>query len=176
MAGINLSQSIQEKQALARGKFFDRGLFVNIAIFLLVVAAYGGSTWYLGTIEEELVVLQVSSAEKLAGLKGPSVNRVADVRSRIDTIDENLKANPDPGVVFAGLERVVLPAIRITEYTHRQTEGLITVGGVTSSLRYLAQQMLSLKKLDGVQTVHAESIKYADDGQIDIPADTHRRW
>jgi hypothetical protein len=168
MAGINLSQSIQEKQALARGKFFDRGLFVNLSVFLLVAAAYGGSTWYLGTVEDELTTLQASAVEKLASLKGASVNRVADVRYRIDTIDDNLKANLDPGSAFADLERSVLPTIRITAYEYQPETGNIALGGVTASLRYLAQQMLALKNLKGVQSVHAENVTYAENGQIEF--------
>jgi|GEM_PF-5694207 len=160
MGSINLSQSIQEKQALARGKFFDKGFFINATVLLLIVSAYATSEWYLSRLEAELLSLQTSSADKTATLNGPTVNRSVDVRNRIVTIVANQKRNMNPQLVFSDLERIVVPAITLTGYTQSNAFGTVDIAGMTINLRYLAQQMFAFKRLEGVQSVHAESIKY----------------
>jgi hypothetical protein len=160
MGSINLSQSIQEKQALARGKFFDRGFFINLSVLILIVGVYGGSVWYLGELKDELASLQASSAEKTATLNGPIVNRSVDIRERIDTAMRNQAVNPDPQAAFSDLERATLSAIQIREYRQIEEEQLIVVVGITDSFRYLAQQMLAFKNLESVASVHVEEVGY----------------
>ncbi len=168
MAGINLSQSIQEKQAIARGSFFDKGFFINTAIFLLVMGLYGGSQWYLGTLEDELVTLQSDATTKTAGLKGKEADRAADLSVRLKTMAINLEAGTEPKEVLQELEQLTIANIKLTGYLYRKSDQRIIVRGVTTNLKYLAQQMLSYKKTTGVSSVHAESVKYNDAGQIEF--------
>lgn len=168
MAGINLSQSIQEKQAIARGSFFDKGFFINTAIFLLVAALYGGSQWYLGTLETELVTLRAESAQKTAGLKNKEADRATDLSTRLKAIEANLQAGSDPKDAFQELEQLTVANIKLTGYLYREFEQELIIRGVTTNLKYLAQQMLSYKKLTGASSVHAESVKYNDAGQIEF--------
>ncbi len=168
MAGINLSQSIQEKQAIARGSFFDKGFFINISIFILVAGLYGGSVWYLGTLEDELVTLQADSAQKASGLKNADADNAVDLKVRLEAIAANLKSDPNPNDAFEALEQNTVPSIRITDYIRGQSDSIIIIRGVTTNLRYLAQQMLSYKKISGVASVHAEIVKYNDVGQIEF--------
>jgi Tfp pilus assembly protein PilN len=156
MAGINLSQSIQEKQALARGSLFDRGFFANIGFFLLVLIIWGGTNWYAGKLTDELTVLQ------------QEVNRIADFRDRLDTIEENLDSQPDPRSVFQELERYVVPTVRLTRFAYQQEDRRILIDGITDNLRYLAQQMLSFKRLSGVERVHAALVEYNKDGKLEF--------
>lgn len=168
MAGINLSQSIQEKQAIARGSFFDKGFFVNTAIFLLVAGLYGGSQWYLGTLEDELVTLQGDAATKTAGLKSKEADRAADLSTRLKTIGMSLEAGTEPKEALQELEQLTITNIKLTGYSYQESEQLLTIRGVTTNLKYLAQQMLSYKKIVGASSVHAESVKYNDAGQIEF--------
>jgi hypothetical protein len=168
MAGINLSQSIQEKQALARGSLFDRGFFANIGFFLLVLIIWGGTNWYAGKLTDELTVLQQENAQKTSGLKGDEVNRIADFRDRLDTIEENLDSQPDPRSVFQELERYVVPTVRLTRFAYQQEDRRILIDGITDNLRYLAQQMLSFKRLSGVERVHAALVEYNKDGKLEF--------
>lgn len=160
MGSINLSQSIQEKQAQARGKFFDKGFFVNVTIFLIVAGGYGFSIWYLGSLEDALLELQTNSSDKTATLKGPEVNRAVDIRERVDTIRINQSANPDPRLAFSDLEKVTLSTIQIWQYHRIEEDQAVVVRGVTESLRYLAQQMLAFKQLEYVEGAHVEEVKY----------------
>ena len=169
MGSINLSQSIQEKQSLARGKFFDRGFFINLTVFLLIVMVYFGSIWYLGKLEKELAALQINSADKTVTLSGQSVNYAVDIRERIDIISNNHAVNPDLRQTFLNVERLTLSTIQLKSYAQKEAEQSVLIEGTTESLRYLAQQMLAYKRLEGVQSVHAEEIKYNEEnGKIDF--------
>lgn len=168
MAGINLSQSIQEKQAIARGSFFDKGFFVNAAIFLLVAGLYGGSEWYLGTLETELATLQTDVVGKTAGLKSKEADRATDLAVRLKTIETNLQFGSEPQDAFRELERLTIPNIKLTGYLYRESERLLIIQGMTTNLKYLAQQMLSYKKLAGVSSVHAETVQYNPTDQIEF--------
>jgi hypothetical protein len=168
MAGINLSQSIKEKQALAQGSFFDRGFLINVVIFLAVLGLYGGLHWYLGTLGEELSVLQAESKQKTAELKGANADVVTDFHARMTAIGTNLPLNPDPLDVLGELEQMTLPTIRLTEYARHQAKSELGVQGVTTNLKYLAQQMLAYKRAVGVTSVHVESVKYNDTGEIEF--------
>ncbi len=168
MAGINLSQSIQEKQAIARGSFFDKGFFINTAIFLLVAGLYGGSQWYLGTLEDELVTLQGDASTKTVGLKSKDADRATDLAVRLKAMAMNLEAGTEPKDALQELEQLTIANIKVTGYVYQEGERLLIVRGVTTSLKYLAQQMLSYKKISGASSVHAESVKYNDAGQIEF--------
>lgn len=168
MAGINLSQSIQEKQALARGSFFDAGFFVNAAIFLLVIASYGGAYWYQGVLEDELAGLNAESIEKTVGMKGEDTDRAKDLQIRLNAIEEGLKTPSDPKSTLEELEQSTLQTIRLTRYLQVRENYEITIEGVTTNLRYLAQQMLVFKRLAGVASVHVESVTYNKAGEIEF--------
>ncbi len=171
MAGINLSQSIKEKQELARGNFFDRGFFINVAIFLTVAVLYGGSYWYLGTVEATLTGLQAELVQRKAAMKNADSDAVTDFHVRLAAIGTGVQANPDPRDVLGALEQLTLPMIRVTGYERsRSGTAGVTLGiqGVTTNLRYLAQQMLAYKRMAGVTSVHVESVEYNDAGQIEF--------
>lgn len=168
MSGINLSQSIQEKQALARGTFFDKGFFINTAIFLLVVGLYGGSQWYLGTLEDTLAILHGDASTKIAGLKGNAANQAADLAARLKVITANLESVKEPNTILGELERFTIADIRVTNYSYGEEKQAISISGVTTNLKYLAQQMLSYKKMTNVSSVHVEAVGYSETGQIEF--------
>ncbi|MFZ1654793.1 MAG: hypothetical protein WAT84_03115 [Candidatus Moraniibacteriota bacterium] len=171
MAGINLSQSIKEKQALAQGNFFDRGFFINVAIFVVVLGLYGGSYWYLGTFEAKFTSLQAELVQRKVAMKNNQSNAVTDFHVRLAAIGTGVRANPDPRDALGELEQLTLPMIRVTEYQRSQsgtTGAALGIQGVTTNLRYLAQQMLAYKQAAGVTSVHVQSVKYNDAGQIEF--------
>ncbi len=166
MAGINLSQSIQEKQAIARGSFFDKGFFINMTIFLLVAGIYGGSQWYLGTLEDELATLEGEVSLKTAGIKSEDTNQATDLSARLKSIAGSFGAGVEPADAFRELEQLTIADIKLTGYSYQVAEGGILINGVTTNLKYLAQQMLAYKKFVGVSAVHVEDVEYDMTGQI----------
>lgn len=168
MAGINLSQSIKEKQALAQGNLFDRSFFINVAVFLVVLGLYGGSQWYLSSIETRLTTLRAESMAKEASMKNADADSIADFHARLATIETNLESNPDPKAAFDELEQKTLPPIRVTRYEWQQLERELHIFGVTTSLKFLAQQMLNYKKISGIASVTVQGVKYNDAGEIEF--------
>jgi hypothetical protein len=168
MAGINLSQSIKEKQAIAQGRMFDRGFFINVVVFLVVIGLYGGSHWYLGSVEEQYTALQSDLLARKASGRNADSNAVADFQVRLATMRKGIASNPDPKAAFDELEQLTLPSIRLTGYRWLQSDKELNILGVTTSLKSLAQQMLSYKKAGGVAAVHVVGVKYNDAGEIEF--------
>lgn len=168
MAGINLSQSIKEKQAIAQGRMFDRGFFINVVVFLVVIGLYGGLHWYLSSIEEQYTMLQSELLTKKASSKNADSNAVTDFQVRLVTMKNGIASNPDPKAAFDELEQLTLPSIRLTGYRWLQSDKELNILGVTTSLKLLAQQMLSYKKAGNVASVHVVGVKYNDAGEIEF--------
>lgn len=169
MGSINLSQSIQEKQALARGKFFDRGFFINLSILILIAGAYGGSIWYLGKLDKELAALRATLAEKTISLKDPeissSVDRAVDIHERLGAITINQAVNLNPNSIFSDLEKASLESIQITAYIRSDAERAIEVSGTTDNLRFLAQQMIAFKRIEEIDSIHVDEVTYDEDSR-----------
>ncbi len=166
MSGINLSQSIQEKQAQAQVKFFDRGLVVGIVILILVAIVAAGLRWYVGTLETRMTELDTLIAQKTATLKGQSIDRLVDFSERIKAIDEHIKSEPNPTDILKILEDNTLTSIQLTSFRYSRMEHEVSVSGMTRSLKEVAQQMLVLKNLDIAEDVSVEGIVYDESGNI----------
>ncbi len=166
MAGINLSQSLQEKQTQARGKIFDRSFLLTIVAFVLLLGVFGGARWYVSSLEEKMLALDQSISEKTASLRGKEVNRVVDFSQRVEAISKHLATEPDPMLVFRQLELYTLPSVRLMDYQYDRKENEAIVGGLASTLKEVAQQMLALKNMSGVDKITVESIDYDENGKI----------
>lgn len=166
MAGINLSQSLQEKQAQAHGKFFDRSFFFTIGGLVLLLAVFGGARWYVGSLEKKMAALEQTISEKTASLRGKEVNRIVDFSRRLEAIDKHLAVEPDPVAMFRQLEIYTLPTIRLTAYEYDRSESVIKLHGSSNTLKEVAQQMLAFKNIAGVQKITVENIDYDADGKV----------
>lgn len=166
MAGINLSQSLQEKQTLARGKFFDRGLLFTIVGFVLLLMVFGGLRWYVGTLDKKMIELDRAVAEKTASLRGKEVNRIVDFSRRLEAIDKHLALEPDPTSMFRQLEMHTLLTVQLTGYEYDRRTGEIKLHGSSNTLKEVAQQMLAFKNIDGVSKITVENIDYGKDGKV----------
>ena len=160
MAGINLSQSLQEKQEQARGNFFDKGFYFNLGVLVLTLAVYGGVHWYLGKLESESAALDTQAMEKIQALKGPEAQRVADFRERVDDVKINLAVEPNPTDVFKTLESLSIPNIRLTKYEEDWKDQLVKVAGETDNLKFIAQEMLAFKKIPRFTKVTVGNVSY----------------
>ena len=168
MAGINLSQSLQEKEAHARWSFFDKGFFISFSIFLVAAITYGGVFWYQTSLEKKVTGLQNQITEKQARLKGSEVERVVDFRERLDMIGKNLDSQPDPTDLFSVLEGSVIPSIRLTRYRENWVDRTVEIDGVTDNFKFLAQEMLALKKNEGFSKVAVSKVEFKDEGKLEF--------
>lgn len=166
MAGINLSQSIQAKQAQAKVRFFDRGLVFMVVIIILLLVSFGASRWYLGTLKERMAALDTEVNTRTASLKGGEVDRVADFVDRLGFIDEYLSTETDPIALLADLERFTLPSVRLTLFEHVAGEKKTRIGGEAASLKEIAQQMATFKQMDGVREIAVEKVEYNKEARL----------
>lgn len=166
MSGINLSQSIQEKQAQAQVKFFDRGLVAGIVILVLIAIGTVGIRWYVGTLETKMTELDTLITQKTATLKGQSIDRLVDFSDRMIAISDHIKSEPNPVDIFNFVEENILTSIRLVDFRYNRTNHRVFVEGIAPSLKEVAQQMLVFKSADTVESVHVESIVYDETGVI----------
>lgn len=166
MAGINLSQSLQEKETRARGKFFDRGFWFTIIGLVLLLAVFGTLRWYAGSFDAKMLELDRAVTEKTASLRGKEVNRIVDFSRRLETIDKHLSLEPDPVAMFRQLEMHTLLTIQLTGYEYDRGAGEIKLHGSSNTLKEVAQQMLAFKNIDGVSKITVENIDYDEDGKV----------
>lgn len=168
MAGINLSQSLQEKQAQAQVRVFDRSFFLTIGGFILILAIFGGAHWYVLYQQERIQDLEQQLAEKIGTLRGPQVNRIADFSRRLGLIQEHMATEPSPANLFQQLEQYTLPTVQIIYYGFNRSEGVIQIGGLAGNLKEVAQQMQSYKNMDGVEGVTVEQIRYDKNAKVEF--------
>lgn len=171
MAGINLSQSLQEKEAEVRGSFVDTGLYINLAILFLVLAVFGGGRWYLSSLNKQLASLDNQIVKETGELHSPDVDRIADFHVRLDMVRGTLKGIPEHQTLFAVLETKLVPNTRLTLYEEDWAEGTVTLSGITESLKYVAQEMLALKTVERVKQVSVNTLSWNDDGELEFSLD-----
>lgn len=168
MAGINLSQSLQEKEAQARGSFLDVGLYINLGILLLTLAVFGAGRYYLGTLNSAVADLDAQIATKSNELKGDAVDRVSDLRDRLDFIQESLAATPDPMGFARQIEEAMIPAVRLTAYEEQWEKRQVILMGETENLKYVSQTMLALKKNPAFSKVAVTELGYNEEGLLEF--------
>lgn len=166
MAGINLSQSLLEKQAQARGQFFDRSLLFTFGGLIFILAVFGGLHWYVGRLESKAQAIDTAIAEKTASLRGSEVNRLIDFSYRLNLIGDHLVTEPDPTAALQQIEAYTLPTVRLTGYAYKQEEGEISIDGLANSLKEVAQQMLAFKNIADVTHIKVDKIEFDKNGKI----------
>ncbi len=166
MAGINLSQSIQAKQAQAKVRFFDRGLVFMVVVIVLLLVAFGASRWYLKVLQDRMAALDTEVNTRTASLKGGEVDRVADFVHRLGFVDEHLKTELDPTAFLADLERYTLPTVRLTLFEHSATENKTRIGGEAATLKEIAQQMATFKQIEGVKEITVDKVEYNKEARL----------
>ncbi len=166
MSGINLSQSIQGKQAQAQVKFFDRGLIIGVVILVLLVIITVASRWYVGALEKKMIELDTLITQKKTALKGQSIDRLVDFSDRMSTIGDHIQSEPNPADILGLIEENTLASVRLTNFRYNRTNHQVLVEGVARSLKEIAQQMLVFKRVDVIESVRVESIVYDESGTI----------
>ncbi len=165
MAGINLSQSAQGRD-FERGEMFDQGALWSLVIFLLVLATWGGLSFYTGTLEKKIADLDASLVENNERLRGPEASRVADFDTRLALLDKNMGLGVEPAELFSQLEKLTVPSVTLTKYEYSRGEKRLSIIGSTDNFKYLAQQITSLKSEDPFTDIRVESVGRTKEGRI----------
>jgi|GEM_PF-1697578 hypothetical protein len=167
MVGINLSQSTQSKKELSdRRSLFDRSIVVVVVLFLVTLAAWGGTWWYTKTYDDKISQLESMIAQDTTKLSGKRADRVADFSNRLTLIGQNLDAAVDTSSILGELEQNMVPEVRLTMYEYNRNDRIVSISGVTSSFRYLAAQVISLKKDSSFSQVKVGDVSSDENGLI----------
>ena len=169
MAGINLSQSIQEnRKSLESRSFFDIGFVVSLVLFLLVAGTLIGMKWYTQTMNDKISGLEQVLQNNTARLHGNNVDRIADFDNRQFLIGKNLNDTLDMKQALEQMESLMVPNVVLTQYELNKKEHRLTIGGGTDNFKYLAQQIMSLKTQSAFSDVKVDTIERTKEGKIDF--------
>ena len=167
MAGINLSQSMQEsKKNLGKFNLWNSSFLISLVIFSIVAVLFGGMKWYEKTIDAKLSVLEQTLKDNSTQLHGKNVDRIADFDSRLSFIENNISDSTDMKQVLEQVEGLMVPSVVLTKYGYSKQDNTITIAGETNNFRYLAQQILSLKSADTFSEIRVDNINRTSDGKI----------
>lgn len=167
MAGINLSQSLQESKKNAEKKSLsDKGLIGAFVILLLVAGGWGGLRWYMQTLDDRIAFLEETLANNANRLEGENADRVADFNNRLILIGEGIDNAAEPKEILEQLERLTVPDVVLTKYEYNRQDHVMFIGGVTDNFKYLAQEILSLKSEKAFSEVKVEIITRTKEGKL----------
>jgi hypothetical protein len=173
MAGINLSAGVATAGTKKKSSF-DTGFIVAVVLIALIVAAWGGIRYFMFTTNKQITSLETQITEADSTLKGDQVDRILAFDTRVAGIEESAKTNEDVAARLTTLEGLIIPSVRLTEYNFDHTNGAVTIAGVTSDYKYLAQQLISLKKQPEYGGMRVDKITNTESGDISfiLKADT----
>ncbi len=172
MAGINLSQSMQEgRQGSKKGSLFDKGLVGSFVIFLVVTGFWGWLEWQTRDINNQIATMDAAIADSATRLAGKNFDRVADFADRTILISQDA-VMVDSQALLTELEGSMVPEIILTKYDYNREDGKIIVAGTTDNFKFLAQQILALKKKSTFSDIRVATIDRSKEGKIAFELET----
>lgn len=144
MAGINLSQSVVEKQ-VQEPVNKNQGVIMMLGLFALTMLVWGGVTageaYYTKQAEARNALMESKKLE----LSGPAVSAVADAAARLSLIDAGMASRIHPQAILTALESAILPSIRLEVFAYDDATGMVQITGVAPGYKEVAQQIMALK-------------------------------
>ena len=168
MAGINLSSSTSggEKSVRSSGSF-DKSFVFFTVLFLLTALLFGGTRYYIKTLDAKRVALDVKLAESSAQLQGKAVDRVASFDKRLTLVGEQLRdRSVDSQKLLSQLENLTVPNVKLKKYEYSEAEKYVMVEGETENFKYIAQQIISFKSDALFSGITVESLTRTKEGRI----------
>jgi len=175
MAGINLSQSTEEKvgRAEKKDKVFDSGLIISLVLFFAVVLGWGGAHYYSSLLSKQMASLDATIAEQNIKLEGAPAGRIADFDMRMSFVSKNAAERTSPDELFVQLESLMVPTIKLLQYEYNKQDKLVTFMAKTDNFRYIAEQIISLKSAGSFTDVKVDSINRDKEGSIVFTLKAH---
>ncbi len=143
MPSINLSQPANEKSTQAVDKGTGRKIVIGIFLTVLVVWALVQAGMIL--LDQKMLASQQRIDDQKMLLTGEGVNAIADIDARLQLVKKNMDRQVTPQVVLAALEKLVLPANRLTSFEHDPSTGAVSLEVVAPNYKEVAQQLLAFK-------------------------------
>ncbi|MEK9173838.1 MAG: hypothetical protein AAB845_01070, partial [Patescibacteria group bacterium] len=168
-----LSEGVTSAGARKKSSF-DTGFVFAVILITIIIVVWGGIRYFMSTTDRQITSLETDITAADADLRGEKVDRILAFDTRRNGIETSAKANEDVAKRLTDLEGLVIPSIRLTEYSFNHNDGEVVVSGVTSDYKFLAQQLISLKKQAEYGSMRVDKIANTESGDISftLKADT----
>lgn len=165
MAGINLSTQL-DSGAKKKKSSLDKGFVFAIVLMVVVLGVWGGIRYFLFATDKEIAALDAQITDSKNALENEKVDRLLSFDNRREGIEKNAVDNVDVAERFQELESLIIPSVRLTQYTFDHNTGDTVISGVTSDYKYLAQQLISLKKQTEYESMRVDKLVTTESGGI----------
>ncbi len=167
MLGVNITQSVEEEETKPkRAGFFDTGTIISIALISLSLLGWGGTRYYIGTLDTKIADAEAALGVDMPKLSGERVDAIADFESRLVFFGANKSGLYEPVETLKKVEAAMVPGVVLTAYKYDHAEGLTTIEGQTDDFRKLEEQILGFKAQRVFSNVHTQNIGRNNLGQI----------
>lgn len=174
MAGINLSQSVVEKQ-VQEPVNKNRGIGMMLGLFVLTLLVWGGvaagEAYYTKQAEARNALMESKKLE----LSGPGVSAVADAAARLSLVDAGVASRIHPQAILTALESAILPSIRLEEFTYEDATGMVQITGIAPGYKEVAQQIMALKTSARFSSTEVVSLGH-EEGSTGVSFSIESHW
>ncbi len=164
MPGINLSHSAEQANELRGRNSFGRGAVSIVVILLLSIAAWGGISFYEKKLMAEVDGIASEVAAKRGAFSGADVDDVADFQFRLEILKNGLKERVSPAGMLGSVEGLLLPGIRLTEYSFDAKEKTVSLTGEADALGTVAKQLVLIKRMPEFAGLSVDSLSREESG------------
>lgn len=174
MAGINLSQSVVEKQ-VQEPVSKNRGIGMMLGLFVLTLAVWGGVVAGEAYYTKQVAARNALMESKKLELSGPAVSGVADVAARLSLVDAGVASRIHPQAILTALESAVLPSIRLEEFAYDDATGMVQITGIAPGYKEVAQQIMALKTSARFSSTEVISLSHKE-GSVGVSFLIESHW
>jgi hypothetical protein len=168
MPGINLSRSAEQATELKKHDSFGRGAVSVVIVLVLALAAWGGVSYYGKKLSAEIDGVTSEIDSKKGVFSSADIDDVADFHFRLEIVKAGLGGRISPAGMLGSVEELILPGVRLTEYSFDATAKEIVFAGEADTLGTIAKQMVIVKRIPQFSGLSVDSISRTEDGKFEF--------
>lgn len=167
MPGMNLAQSTKQGN-IGGGRHIGKGLVFLLSVVAAVIVIWVGFSFYERFLSRSIADLEAGIAEERQNMSMEKVDKVTDFQFRIERIAAEKGAFLGPAEMLTSVESLILPGVKLSDFTYEESERIINMRGEADSFRTVVQQMVLLKKMPKLETLTVPTLGRNKDGRIDF--------
>ena len=164
---MNLAQSTQQGK-IGNGRHIGKGLIFLLSVIAAVVVVWAGFSFYERFLSGGIADAEARIVEERQNMSIEKVDKVADFQFRLERIAAEKRDSLGPAEMLASVESLILPSVKLSEFTYEESERTIHMIGEADSFRTVVQQMVLLKKMPELETLTVPTLGRNKDGRIDF--------
>jgi Tfp pilus assembly protein PilO len=169
MSGINLAQNAHQEVERKKRKRSRKGTFLVVLVLVLLFAVWGALVWYEGVLSGEISALEDQVLEQEKSIAETELNKVADLYFRIEAVDRKLSESvAGPQALLGMVSSAIEPGVVLSRSSYEESKGEIVLVGRAGEYVQVVRQLVALKRNEEVRDVSVESLKRAEDGQLEF--------